>query len=122
MKKTILIFMAFASFPTIYAQAVEEKIAAKTCECLSKSSGITETVFRDCLTSTMSETILTDKDQKVRESINTVDGIKSMIQKVSDAVIKKFNGGAFQSTNVIGGSDNHTPTLGGKSITSFRKK
>ncbi|MNQ62977.1 photosystem I assembly protein Ycf3 [compost metagenome] len=90
MKKRILIFIAFASFPTIYAQAVEEKIAVKTCDCLQKNSGIiTEDIFRDCLTSTMSETILTDKDPKVRESINTVDGIKNIIQKVSDAVIKK---------------------------------
>jgi len=87
--KKFLLFIAFTGCTTIYAQAVEDKIAAKACDCLGKSSGITETIFRDCLTSSMSETILTDNDPKVRESINTVDGIKSMIQKVSDAVIKK---------------------------------
>jgi tetratricopeptide (TPR) repeat protein len=89
MKKKFLIFIALASFPTIYGQAVEEKIALKACDCLSKSARITEDIYRDCLTNSMSETILTDNDPKVRESINTVDRIQSMIQKVQDAVDKK---------------------------------
>jgi tetratricopeptide (TPR) repeat protein len=89
MKKNLLLFVTFISFSTIKAQTIEEKIALKACDCLQKSSGVTETIFRDCLTNSMSETILTDKDPKVRESINTVDGIKSMILKATDAVIKK---------------------------------
>jgi tetratricopeptide (TPR) repeat protein len=88
MKNKFLLFIAIASFPNLYAQAVEEKIATKSCDCLSKSSGITEDAFRDCLTASMSEIILNDKDPKVRESLNTVEAIQGMIQKVQDLVIK----------------------------------
>lgn len=89
MKNKLLLIIAIASFPCLYAQGIEEKIATKACDCLSKSSGITEEIFRDCLTSSMSDIILTDKDPKVRESFNTVDGIQSMILKAQDAVVKK---------------------------------
>ncbi len=89
MKKNFLLFLTFAGISAINAQTVEEKIAAKACECLQKSSKITEDVFRDCLTKPMGELILTDKDPKVRESINTVDGIKTMILKIQGIVSKK---------------------------------
>lgn len=89
MKNKLLILIAIASFPSLYAQSIEEKIATKACDCLSKSSGITEEIFRDCLTSSMSDIILTDNDPKVRESFNTVDGIQSMILKAQDAVVKE---------------------------------
>jgi tetratricopeptide (TPR) repeat protein len=89
MKKKFLFFIFTASIGNMYSQAIEDKIAVKACDCLQKSSGITEDIFRDCLTSSMSEVILTDKDPKVRESINTVDGIKGMIQKVQGAIVKK---------------------------------
>lgn len=89
MKKNFLLFLTFISFTVLQAQTVEEKIAAKACECLEKSSKITEEVFRDCFTKPMGELILTDKDPKVRESINTVDGIQTMIFKVQGVISKK---------------------------------
>lgn len=89
MKKKFILFLAFASFSILHAQTAEEKIAAKACECLQKSSNITNDVFRDCLTSNMGEVILTDKDPKVRESINTVEGIKTMILRATEIVTKK---------------------------------
>lgn len=89
MKKNFLLFLTFTSFSVIHAQTVEEKIAAKACECLEKSSRITEDVFRDCFTKPMGEIILTDKDPKVRESINTVEGIQNMILKVQGIISKK---------------------------------
>lgn len=84
-----MLFLTFNSFLALNAQNVEEKIAAKACECLEKSSKITEDVFRDCLTKPMGELILTDKDPKVRESINTVEGIQGMILRVQGIISKK---------------------------------
>lgn len=89
MKKNFLLFLTFTSFSALNAQTVEEKIAAKACECLEKSPKITEEVFRDCFTNPMGEIILTDKDPKVSESINTVEGIQSMILKVQGIISKK---------------------------------
>ncbi|WP_426483515.1 hypothetical protein [Flavobacterium sp. 2] len=53
MKKNFLLFLTFTSLSALQAQTVEEKIAAKSCECLEKSSKITEDVYRDCLTKPM---------------------------------------------------------------------
>ncbi|WP_433834423.1 tetratricopeptide repeat protein [Flavobacterium anhuiense] len=89
MKRTLSLFLTFSGFLALNAQTVEEKIAAKACECLEKSSKITEEVFRDCLTNTMSEMILTDKDPKVRESMNTVEGIQGMFLRIHGVIEKK---------------------------------
>ncbi len=89
MKKKFILFLAFASFSILHAQTSEEKIAAKACECLQKSSNITNDVFRDCLTGNMGEVILTDKDPKVRESINTVEGIQTIILRTTEIITKK---------------------------------
>ena len=89
MKRTLSLFLTFSGFLALNAQTVEEKIAAKACECLEKSSKITEEVFRDCFTNTMSEMILTDKDPKVRESMNTVEGIQGMFLRIHGVIEKK---------------------------------
>ncbi|WP_125718281.1 tetratricopeptide repeat protein [Flavobacterium ustbae] len=89
MKKNFLLFLTFSNFLALNAQTVEEKIAAKACECLEKNSKITEDVFRDCLTQPMGELILTDKDPKVRESMNTVEGIQGMVLRVQGVIAKK---------------------------------
>ncbi|MBB4800976.1 tetratricopeptide (TPR) repeat protein [Flavobacterium nitrogenifigens] len=89
MKKKFILLLSFAGFLTLHSQTIEEKIAAKTCECLQKSSNITNDIFRDCLTKSMTEQIFTDKDPKVRESINTVDGIQTTILRVKEIVSKE---------------------------------
>lgn len=88
MKKTLLFFLTISSFSIIQAQTIEEKIAAKACECLKKESKITEEIYRNCITNSMAELVMKEKDQKVRESINTVDGIKNMIVN-SEAIVSK---------------------------------
>lgn len=87
MKKIFLLFISL-SFLNANSQTLEEKIAKKACSCLEKSKEINEEIYRNCLTNSMSEVVLTDKDAKVREGINTVEGIKSLLQK-SDATIGK---------------------------------
>lgn len=83
-----MLLFTIASFLNANSQALEEKIANKTCSCLQKSKNITEDFYRDCLTNSMTEVIMTDKDAKVREGINTVEGIKSLLQKSDEAVSK----------------------------------
>lgn len=86
--KKIFLLLTIASFFNVNSQTLEEKIATKTCSCLQKSKDITETFYRDCLTNSMTEVIMTDKDAKVREGINTVEGIKNLLQKSDEAVSK----------------------------------
>ena len=62
MRKKFIILLTFAGLSTLQSQTIEEKIAVKTCECLQKSSNITNDVFRDCLTKSMTEQIFADKD------------------------------------------------------------
>lgn len=87
MKKTFLLFITL-SFFNAKSQTLEEKIAAKACTCLEKSKEVNEEIYRNCLTNSMAEVVLQDKDAKVREGINTVEGIKSLLQK-SDETIGK---------------------------------
>lgn len=86
MKRVFILFILI-SF-NANCQTLEEKIAKKSCECLEKSSEINEKIYRDCLTNSMAEVVLSDKDAKTREGIATVEGIKDLLQK-SDAVIAK---------------------------------
>ena len=91
MKKTLLIFTIIASYNYSYSQSLEEKIAVKACDCLNKSKEINDEIYRNCVATSMSEVVLTDKDTKVRESMNTVEGIQSMFQKTSDILLKSCN-------------------------------
>lgn len=87
MKITFLLVIVM-SFFNANSQTLEEKIAKKACECLEKKSNITEDIYRDCLTNSLAEVVMTDKDAKVRESINTVEGIKSLLLKSTEAITK----------------------------------
>ncbi|MBF4486870.1 tetratricopeptide repeat protein [Flavobacterium sp. CSZ] len=87
MKKTFLLFITL-SFFNAKSQTLEEKIAAKACTCLEKGKEVNEEIYRNCLTNSMAEVVLKDKDAKSREGISTVEGIKSLLQK-SDETISK---------------------------------
>lgn len=87
MKKTFLLFIIL-SFLNAHSQTLEEKIAAQACSCLEKSKEINEEIYRNCLTNSMAEVVLKDKDAKVREGINTVEGIKSLLQKSDETIAK----------------------------------
>jgi tetratricopeptide (TPR) repeat protein len=87
MKKRFLLFITL-SFFNAKSQTLEEKIAAKACTCLEKGKEVNEEIYRNCLTNSMAEVVLKDKDAKSREGISTVEGIKSLLQK-SDETISK---------------------------------
>lgn len=86
--KNFLLPLIIASAFNANSQTLEEKIAKKACTCLQESKELNEEIYRNCLTNSMAEVVLNDKDAKVREGINTVEGIKSLLQK-SDEVIGK---------------------------------
>ncbi|MCI9844447.1 tetratricopeptide repeat protein [Flavobacterium pectinovorum] len=91
MKKVFWVFVISISFHNGFSQTIEEKIATLACDCLNKKVEITEEIYTNCLGSSMADAVLNDKDPKVRESINTVEGIKSLLEK-SDAVLSKSCG------------------------------
>lgn len=94
--KNIFLFLIIANVYSINSQALEEKIADKACDCLGKNSEITEDIFRDCLTKSLTDVVFNEKDTKARESINTVDGMQSLLQKSAEAISKKCAGGESQ--------------------------
>lgn len=87
MKNTFLLFVILSFFKA-NSQTLEEKIATKACSCLEKSKEINEEIYRDCLTNSMAEVVLKDKDAKVREGISTVEGIKSLLQKSDETIAR----------------------------------
>jgi len=103
MKKTILLFAFIASYSYSYSQSLEDKIALKTCDCLNKTKEINDEIYRNCLTTSMTAVVFSDKDPKVRESINTVDGIQNLIQKSNEATKKSCD--KFSSKKSVSKSD-----------------
>lgn len=87
MKNTFLLFVILSFFKA-NSQTLEEKIATKACSCLEKSKEINEEIYRNCLTNSMAEVVLKDKDAKVREGISTVEGIKSLLQKSDETIAR----------------------------------
>ena len=87
MKKTFLLVI-IVSFFSANSQTVEEKIATKTCICLQKISNSTEKQYSECLATSLAEVIADEKDAKIRETINTVEGITGMLQKSDELVAK----------------------------------
>lgn len=82
--KKIFLFITILNFHFINSQTLEEKIAAKSCECLKAKSKIDDDILRDCIVNSTTEVVATDKDIKNLEVINTVDGIKNLLTKVNE--------------------------------------
>lgn len=88
MKKAFLVLVIILSFNFGFSQTIQENIAKQACECLHKNDIITEEIYTSCLSNALAEVVLKDNDKKVRESIDTVDGIQSLLEK-SNAVLSK---------------------------------
>lgn len=84
MKKAFWVFVFSVSFHNGFSQTTEEKVAKLTCDCLSKKTEITEEIYTSCVSESMTEVVMADKDPKVRESINTVEGIQSLFKKTAE--------------------------------------
>lgn len=88
MKKIFLIVLITLNFSNGFSQTTEENIAKQACDCLNKNATITEEIYTSCLSSSMVDVVLKDKDTKVRESINTVEGMQNLLQK-SNTILSK---------------------------------
>ena len=81
MKVSIIIFFVFVC-QWATAQTTAEQIAVKACKCLETKNDITEEETQGCVSTAMAEVIMASSDTKVRESINTVEGIQDLLQNV----------------------------------------
>lgn len=88
MKKAFWVFVFSVSFHNGFSQTIEERIATQSCDCLNKKGEITEEIYSNCLSSSMADVVMNDKDPKVRESINTVEGIKTLLEKSAEVLNK----------------------------------
>lgn len=88
MKKAFQVIIITLIFQNGFSQTIQEKIAKQTCDCLNKNAEITEEIYTACLSNSLADVVLNDKDTKVRESINTVDGIQNLLES-SNAELKK---------------------------------
>ncbi|MGO4772621.1 tetratricopeptide repeat protein [Flavobacterium sp. W22_SRS_FK3] len=88
MKKAFLVLLIIFSFQFGFSQTIQEKIAKQTCDCLNKKTEITEEIYASCLSTSMTDVVLSDTDIKVRESINTVEGIQNLLES-SNTELKK---------------------------------
>lgn len=88
MKKAFWIFVISVSSHNGFSQTVEEKVAKLTCDCLNKKTEITEEIYTSCVSESMTEVVMNDKDIKVRESMNTVEGIQDLFKKTAEILNK----------------------------------
>jgi tetratricopeptide (TPR) repeat protein len=88
MKKIILFLIIGLNLTNSYSQSLEEKIAIKACECLKSKKEVNDDVYRECISTSMSNVVLSSKNQKDREAMNTVEGIQNMFKKVHEIMPK----------------------------------
>lgn len=88
MKKIFLVTLTTLTLSSGFSQTIEENIAKQACDCLQKNATITEEIYTSCLSTALADVVLKDKDIKVRESINTVEGIQNLLES-SNAVLSK---------------------------------
>lgn len=88
MKKITIILFVFV-FQFAACQTTEQQIAIKACKCLETKVDKTEDEIRNCVSTAMAEVILASTDTKVRESINTVEGMQDLLKNVY-AILPKY--------------------------------
>ncbi|WP_345059233.1 hypothetical protein [Hymenobacter glaciei] len=84
----IAAFLAFG-FHSAAAQSLEEKIAAKSCECLDKEKGVTDSIMRDCISRSLAEVIMADSTKKYIRLLSSVESIQSTAAKVHALLVKQ---------------------------------
>jgi len=82
MKKSILLGLFLLHGSLSFSQSFEQKIAVEACNCISKFEKATEKNYSDCFGSSFSTVFFAEKDQKVKEKANSVEGITQIMKEV----------------------------------------
>ncbi|WP_016989402.1 tetratricopeptide repeat protein [Flavobacterium sp. ACAM 123] len=84
MKKNLALILLFVlNFHVSTSQSLEEKAATETCNCLAKYDKPSEKNFSECIGNSFAKVFFEEKDEKIREKANTVEGITQIIKEVS---------------------------------------
>lgn len=82
MKKWILFtFMLLYSIFS-FSQSLEERAAIETCNCLANYEKPSEKNFSECIGNSFAKTFMEEKDDKIREKANTVEGITTIMREI----------------------------------------
>ena len=88
MKKSVTLFVLFVGLLS-YSQTFEQAAAEKSCECIKKLTNLTDESYRNCISTSMSESLMIGNSKENLEKIGTVDGIKSTLVKI-DAIVQSI--------------------------------
>lgn len=80
--KKILLLTCLINFYISNAQTIEEKIAKKACECEEQKTKIGDDAYKKCIADIVKEAIAKEEDAKIREELNTVEGLMTLLPKV----------------------------------------
>lgn len=86
--KKLFISSLFLLGLSISAQTFEEKIAAKACDCIKNTMGMTNEKYQNCISTSMAEIIVNNNQKENLNQINTTDGIKKTLKSV-DVILQK---------------------------------
>jgi len=81
MKSILTIFVSFIAFAST-AQTFEEKVAAKSCDCVMKEKTVQDSAVIRCISRSMLLVAVEDSVNQYMEIISTVEGIQSTTRKV----------------------------------------
>mgnify|MGYP001414459913 CR=1 FL=1 len=90
MKKNIIFLLFNFIILTTVAQTYEDKIASKTCNCISLINAETDvnTSFKRCILQSKFEI---DRNDSIEKPTNNIEGMRQIFQTVSDLVNKNCN-------------------------------
>lgn len=75
---TAILFLGFLS----YAQTFEQTAAEKACECLKKFSDLTDENYQNCISTSLTESLVIGDVKKNMEQIGTVSGMETALLKI----------------------------------------
>ncbi|MDF0720201.1 tetratricopeptide repeat protein [Kaistella sp. PBT33-4] len=86
MKKAISLIIVFVSF-NFYGQTLEQKAAEKACECVKEIRTLNDENYIECISKSLTESLIeTDRKENFKK-ISTVDGMKNTLSEV-DSIVK----------------------------------
>lgn len=88
MKKYLSVSILLLGFIS-YAQTFEQAAAEKTCDCLKKLPVIDDDKYQNCISTSLTEALMTGDVKNNMAQIGTVDGIETTLLKV-DAIVNEI--------------------------------
>ena len=84
--KQLFIILTLTLSTNVFSQTLAERAAIRACDCVQKTKNLNDEDYRKCLTNSLANVIVENKNPNDIKLIQTTTGIKDVLKKMDSIV------------------------------------